>query len=140
MHLLNGVPVIVGLGLIHITLLNLIAIVIEYAFINSRVPRNRNLLRSIIANLLSVLIGFFVIITVPDFLGSENLGHAEPELSRYDYFTLVIALIGCFLVNVLVEYPVYIFRSKVNKRRMFFAVLIANFISNIPVFVLYMMI
>lgn len=137
MFLLNGIPVVAGMAMLHIVLLNLLAIAIEFGVIKKRETHKRILLRTIIANLASVLAGVMVLLWIPDLLG-VNIESTEPELdSSRDRLALVAGMAGMFLVNVLIEYPFHIIGSRSHAGRMFMTILYANFFSNIPVFILY---
>lgn len=139
MILLNGLPPIIGLGLFHVTIINIVAILIEYYFINKRHRINKLAIRTIFANLLSLVVGLFVLVLIPDYMGG-NIMHTESPLSNFDKVSLMMGLFGLFLANVIIEFPAYLIGQKGEKLQsasLFRTVLFANLLSNIPVFVLY---
>ena len=139
MILLNGVAPIVGLGLAHVTVINIFAIVFEYTFIKKRHCIDNLALRAIVANLISLIAGLIVLLWIPNLIGG-NIGRADGEMILIDKISLFSGLFGLFLANVVIEYPAYIIGLNARSRMtlgLFKTVLIANVFSNIPVFILY---
>lgn len=137
MFLLNGIPVAAGMAILHIILLNFLAIFLEYSVIKKRETHKRILLRTMIANLASVLAGIFVFLRIPDLWG-VNLESASLELHGIrDFLAILAGLTGMFIANVLIEYPFQFIGSRSHAGRMFISVLYANLLSNIPVVILY---
>lgn len=139
MILLNGVPPIIGIGLLHVTVINIAAIFIEYYFIKNRHIINRLLLRTVLANLISLIIGLFVLVSLPDYMGG-NIMRTDSGMTNFDKLTLAFGLFGLFLANVIIEFPAYLMGYKMNKaevQNLFKTVLFANLLTNIPVFIVY---
>jgi hypothetical protein len=139
MILLNGVPPIIGIGLLHVTIINIVAIFIEYSFIKKRHKIDKLIFRTILANLISLVIGLLVLVLIPDYMGG-NIMRTDSPMTNFDRISLVAGLSGLFLVNVAIEYPGYIIGYKTNGSLflgIFKTVLFANLLTNIPVFILY---
>jgi hypothetical protein len=130
MILLNGVPVIIGMGLVHVTIINIFAITVEYNILKSRTQIRNLRLKTVLANMTSLVAGLIAL--------NGDLFEMDGHLSAYYKFTLVAGLLGLFMVNVAIEFPVYSFRHEMEpKRRIFEVVLQANLWTNLPVFVVY---
>jgi hypothetical protein len=139
MILLNGVPPVVGIALFHVSIINVIAIIVEYFFIKRRHNIDWLLLRTIFANLISLLVGLFVLWLIPNSIGS-NIFQTEVSLTNFDRISLAFGLGGMFLANVIIEFPAYIIGRKTNRLaviQVFKTVLFANLLTNIPVLFLY---
>ena len=137
MILLNGVPVIIGMGFIHVTLINIFAIIVEYNILKSRTQIRNLRLKTVLANMTSLVAGLIALVLISGSLGG-GIFEMDGNLSTYDKFTLVLGLMGLFMVNVAIEFPVYSYRHDVEpKRRIFEVVLQANLWTNLPVFVIY---
>lgn len=127
------------MGFAHVTFINLFAIIIEYNILKNRTQINRVGLRTILANLTSLIAGLIALVLIPESMNG-NIFEMDGDLSSYDNFTLAVGLLGLFLVNVAIEFPVLIVGqnfSKEMKLKIFNVVLFANLLTNLPVFLLY---
>ena len=140
MILLNGLAPIMGATFLHIVFINVLAIIIEYFIIKRRFKGKALILRVIIANLISVLIGTIVVYTVPELLGGAIARPDTYTYSNYDKFALGFGLFCLFLTNVIIEAPAYLFGLKMGKfiRPLIKTILLANLITNIPVVFIYL--
>ena len=135
MILLNGLAPIMGATLLHVVFINIAAIVIEYFIIKAKFKGRRLILRVILANLISVLIGTIVVYTVPELIGGAVAKPDDYIYSNYDKFALGVGLFCLFLTNVIIETPAYLFGLKMDKSiwSLITIILTANLITNIPV-------
>ncbi|MEQ8477836.1 hypothetical protein [Fulvivirga sp.] len=142
MILLNGLPPILGATFLHVVIINVLAIVVEYYFIKRRYYGSRLLLRVVLANLISVLIGSVIVLSVPELIGGATARPDSYEYNNYDKFAMLIGLICLFLSNVLVETPAYLFGIKISNEtwNLINLILIANLITNIPVIIIYFLV
>lgn len=127
------------MGFAHVTFINIFAIIIEYNILKNRTQINRVGLRTILANLTSLIAGLVALVLIPESMNG-NIFEMDGNLTPYDSFTLVIGLLGLFLMNVAIEFPVIIVGQqfpKEMKLRIFNVVLFANLLTNLPVFLLY---
>jgi hypothetical protein len=136
MVLLNGIPPILGISLLHVTALNIFAIVFEYWYIKRKHKISRLLLRSIVSNVLSLAAGLFVLYFIPDLM-EGNIMRSDAEMNNHDRLSMVLGLTGLFLANLAVELPVYLLGKRTGKASLTKTVFAANLISNLPVFFFY---
>ncbi len=135
--LLNGMSALFAFGIFQITALNFFAIMVENMILKSRYKYHRVLLRVIIANIVSVFAGLVVLYWIPEVMGA-NIQHSEGVEGSYNLFGLFMGIIGMFIANVLVEWPVYLINANFKEAFIIlWQVFFANLISNIPVFLLY---
>ena len=111
MILLNGVAPIVGLGFFHVTVINVIAIIFEYFFIKKRHDINRLAIRTIMANVTSLIVGLILLLWIPNIMGG-NIERTDSAMTSFDKISLVAGLLGLFVANVAIEYPAYIIGYK----------------------------
>lgn len=138
--LLNGLPAMLGVTFVQVTLLNIFAIWLEFRILGHRLKINKLLLRCILSNLVSLIAGLIVFFIVPDLLHGMVFTPDDYHMTRYDIFTMYCGLTAMFLVNVLLEIPAYFLWNKDargSSANIIKTVLIANIASNIPVFILY---
>ncbi len=142
MILLNGLAPIMGATFVHVVIINVLAIIVEYFFIKSRYNGRYLLLRVIIANLISALIGTIIVYSLPELIGGAVARPDTYIYSNYDRFAMSIGMIGLFISNVAIETPAYLIGLKIDKGiwRLITIILIANLITNIPVVFIYMLI
>lgn len=141
MILLNGLAPIMGATLVHVVIINFLAIIIEYFFIKSKYNGRYLLLRVIVANLISVVVGTIVVYSLPELIGGA-VGRPDTYIySNYDRFAMSIGMIGLFVSNVAIETPAYLIGLKIDKGiwKLIAIILIANLATNIPVVFIYML-
>ncbi len=131
-----------GATVIHCVIINVMAIVIEYFVIRTRFRPRLLLLRVILANLLSVMIGTIVIYTIPELIGGAVARPDDYVYDAYDQFALGVGLLCLFVTNVLIETPAYLIGAKSDKSflQLVPIIFIANLITNVPVVLIYMMV
>jgi len=140
MILLNGLPPILGATFFHVIVINILAIIIEYAIIKRRYKGSKLMLRVLLSNLISVIIGTIVVYNIPDLIGS-GLGKPDDYIyTNYDKFALGLGLLGLFLSNVIIETPAYLIGIRVDKdiSKLITIIFVANLVTNIPVVLIYM--
>ncbi|HAS39637.1 MAG TPA: hypothetical protein DCS93_04120 [Microscillaceae bacterium] len=141
MILLNGLPPILGIAIIHVFIINFLAIIVEYLIIKPKYNGQYLLLRVIIANLISVIVGTIVVFSLPELIGHAIVRPDDYIYNNDDRFALVMGLIGLFISNVFLETPAYLIGLKIDKRawKLVKKIFIANLITNIPVVVIYLL-
>ena len=137
---LNGLPVIFGATLLHIAVINFMAIFIEYKIIKRKYVGSRLKLRVVMANLISVLAGTFVFYMIPENMNVMLAQMDQPDYVFWNKVALGLALLGLFLTNVIVETPAYLIGNKIDRstRRLLGTIFLANLITNIPVVLIYL--
>lgn len=141
MILLNGLPPILGATIIHITIINVFAIIVEYLIIKTRYPGKRLLVRVIIANVVSVLAGTIVMLKIPDTIGGRFGAPDTYVYTLHDKISFAVRLSFLFITNVLIETPAYFFGLKVDKGfwQLIAVIFLSNVITNIPVLLIYLL-
>lgn len=140
MILLNGLAPIMGITLLHVVFINFGAIVVEYIIIRTRFKGSMLLLRVILSNLISVIVGTIVVYSIPEIIGGA-VGRSDTYVyTSYDKFALGVGLACLFLSNVIIEIPAYLVGIKIDKDslRLISLILVANLVTNIPVVFIYM--
>ena len=142
MIILNGLAPIMGATLVHVVIINFLAIIVEYFFIKPRYNGRYLLLRVIVANLISVVIGTIVVYSLPELIGGAVARPDDYTYSNYDRFAISIGMIGLFISNVAIETPAYLIGLKIDKGiwGLIKIILVANLITNIPVVLIYLLI
>ena len=141
MVLLNGLPPILGATILHVVLINLFAIAAEFYIIRSSFAGRYLLLRVIMANLFSVIVGTIVVFSLPELIGGA-MGRPDDYIyTNYDRFAMSIGLTGLFISNVLLETPAYLIGLKFDRSiwPLIRIIFIANLITNIPVVAVYLL-
>ena len=137
MILLNGIPAIFGASLFHAVFINIFVIMFEYRYLSLRLNMNRVLLRTIIANIISVLVGLIAFYASSSLVPGnvEHLGGDFPDSA--DKWALIPAMIALIATNILLELPAFLVAQKLGWRKIVKPVVVANLITNIPIAMLY---
>lgn len=137
MILLNGVPPIIGVGFIHVTIINLVAIAVEHHYLKRKLRLKGLKLRVILANCLSLVMGLVAMLTLSDVLPGVITRLGMDFYDFEDRLALLPSLLTLVVVNIVVEMPAYLFDQGENRARIALEVFKANLITNIPIVVLY---
>ena len=131
-----------GATFVHVVIINVLAIVIEYFLIKPKYQGRFLLVRVIGANLVSVVVGTIVVYSVPEMIGGAMARSDTYVFNNYDRFALCIGLVGLFLSNVAIETPAYLIGQRIDKNvwKLVKRILVANLITNIPVIFIYLLI
>ena len=142
MILLNGLPVILGATIMHVFVINIIAILTEYLIIKRQYEGNRLILRVILANLISVVAGTFVVYLIPSAIGHPIAKPDDYIYTAQDQYALGLGLLVLFLSNVLLETPAYFIglQRGYNRRKLLLTIFVANLVTNIPVCLIYLIV
>jgi|KBSSwiS6_1023812.scaffolds.fasta_scaffold06730_2 MFS family permease len=138
MYLLNGLPAYLGVGFIHLTIINLIVIIVEWALLKriSKVSQVRAFYIAL-ANIVSALLSLIAASVITDNIGGNFWdGYINESRSKRAF---IIGLLLFILFTILIEAPFYYLA--IRKRKGFFFSLklsaIINMITNIPIAVYY---
>jgi hypothetical protein len=142
MILLNGVAPILGATIIHVVIINIIAIFVEYAIIKRRFRDSKLMLRVVLSNLISVVVGSIVIYAIPDLMGAAIDKPDSYIYNNYDKLAVGAGLACLFLSNVLIETPAYLIGTTIVRKDVFgliSVIFLANLVTNVPVVLIYML-
>ncbi|MEL6534060.1 MAG: hypothetical protein AAFQ98_01545 [Bacteroidota bacterium] len=137
MILLNGIPPVIGVGLLHVTVINVLAITFEYYYLKKKLNQDRLLLRTILANLISLAAGILVMFTLSDLLPGNISKLGMEYSSMEDRMAMIPSLAGLILANICLEIPAFLIRQDAEILKVTKHVIIANLITNIPIVILY---
>ena len=141
MILLNGLAPIMGATFLHIVFINVGAIILEYFIIRTKFKGRLLILRVVLANLISVLVGTIVVYSIPELVGGAVARPDTYVFSSFDQIALGFGLLCLFLSNVIVENPAYLIGLKKDKSTIWpliKIILLANLITNVPVVIIYL--
>lgn len=138
MILLNGLPAYLGVGILHLTLINFIVIYIEAILLKKVSQINDYRFRYIVlANLISALLGILVASIITDKMGGNFWDGNVNEMPLKRPF--IIGLIMFILLTILIEAPFYFWALRKKKlfSSAFIYSIVINLITNIPIALYY---
>lgn len=136
MIFLNGLPTILGHTLLHVSFINILAIIFEYHYLKKNLNLNFLLTRTITANLASVIVGLIVMHTISDMVPGHITQLGNEYFSLKDRIAMIPSLLGLVTVNIIIEIP-FFFSEGIKSQKTIYQVTIANLITNIPLVILY---
>lgn len=139
MPLLNGIPPIFGFAMLHVVIINFIAIAVEFWIIKRWYKVRRLLLKVLTANLVSVLVGVYVMLVYPDFIVEQFIDPLEyrqtHSLRELEALRMLAGIGLLFVANLMIEFPVYLLGKGREQKaiKVFLVVLLANVVTNLPI-------
>jgi len=138
MFLLNGLPAYLGVGIFHLTLINIFVIIIEWILLRkiSKVSEFRGIF-IVLANILSAFFGLIVASIITDNIGGNFWdGYIHETKSR---FAFIIGLILFIFFTILFESPFYYWamRKQKNLLTSIKMSIWINLVTNIPIAIYY---
>lgn len=121
----------------HVTLINLVAISVEYKYLKRRLNLKGMLLRVILGNCLSLVLGLVAMLTISDLLPGDITRLGMEFYDVEDRIAMLPSLLGLVVVNIAVEIPAYLLDQSENRKHIAKEVFKANLITNIPIVILY---
>lgn len=133
MILLNGLPAYLGVGLTHLTIINIFVIIAEIIFLKwfSKLEINKGYI--IIANVISAILGLIIASIITDKIGGNFWdGYINEPKSRRSF---IIGLVLFVCITIIIELPFYwlALMKKIKLRRLILLTSAVNLITNIPI-------